>query len=1094
MRALARLLVGRRLIFVVALVSALAWDGLAQAATSVPVASLDPTLLAGFEARSIGPAGMSGRVAAIDVVEADPKTVYVGAATGGVWKSDNAGLTWTPIFDDQPVAAIGAVSIFQANPSIVWVGTGEGNVRNSASVGNGIYKTVDGGATWMYLGLDGTERIHRIALHPSDPNIAWVAALGREWGENPERGIYKTIDGGKSWRKVLYVDEKTGGADVVIDPSNPNKLLASLWQYRRWPYFFHSGGPGSGLYVSHDGGESWKRLDVEEGLPAGELGRIGLGISRSNPEVVYALVEAAKSVLLRSDDGGASWKTVNSENDINPRPFYFGEIRVDPRDPNRVYSVDFSIRVSTDGGKNFEEVVPEIHGDFHALWINPANPAHLWVGDDGGLGESHDYGKTARFVENLPLAQYYHVALDNEVPYNVYGGLQDNGSWRGPSAVWQRGGIRNHHWAGVGYGDGFETLPDPSDATQGYSLWQGGNLMRWNLKTGEWRDSKPALPADGTRLRFNWNAALAIDPFEPATVYLGSQFVHKSTDRGETWTTVSADLTSNNPEWQKQDQTGGLTPDITGAENYTTLITIAPSPKERGVIWAGSDDGRLHVSRDGGKSWTSVEKRVPFVPANTWIPHVHPSPHAGGTAFVVWDDHRRSNWTPYVARTDDYGQTWKSLATSNLRGYALSIVQDPKDANLLFLGTEFGLWFSIDAGKNWHAFRHGVPTVAVYDLAIHPRDGDLVIATHGRAIYVLDDLEPLRALEPSHLAEKLRVYDVSAAQQYWQKSEDGGFAFGAGEFRGENRGYGALLTYTLAGDDLPLPDPKAERARKVAERSAKKARAAANKESKQEEKKEKEDQVADHDKVRIEVRDARGELLRSFRVPAQRGVNRTLWDLRRDAFPSPEPAPGEDQNPDPAGSEVPPGTYEVKLSFRGESATRTVRVVADPRSTNSEADWQTRWAAIEQAGKLQSEVTVAIERLRALRRDVAAVSERVKKSRSEDLRKGRITEKDLPLLAHGQKLEEKIAALDKRLWQGPESVGILGFDDVATRIGFVQAYLESSWAPPSAEHRLHLERAAAVLTTVRGDLDKLFAEDVAEYQKAVREAGVGLLP
>ncbi|HEX6865345.1 MAG TPA: hypothetical protein VF414_21130, partial [Thermoanaerobaculia bacterium] len=580
--------------------------------------AVDPDLLAGMKARSIGPSGMSGRVAAVDAVESNPDTIWAGAATGGVWKSVDGGLTWRPVFDDQPVASVGALAIDQSNPDVVWVGTGEGNVRNSVSIGNGVYRTLDGGRTWQHLGLEKSERIYRIVLHPSNPDVAWVTAMGQLWGENPERGVYKTEDGGKTWNRILYVDEKTGASDLVIDPSNPNHLIASMWQFRRWPWFFKSGGPGSGLYSTYDGGRTWKKATQEDGMPEGELGRIGLAISRSNPEIVYAMVEASPSALLRSDDGGKSWKSVNTRYDVNPRPFYFGDIRVDPVWPNRVYSLDYDVRVSNDSGKTFEQGISgnEIHGDFHALWIDPNNPDHLISGGDGGLGISYDRGRTNRAVTNLPLAQFYHIAVDNDLPYNVYGGMQDNSSWRGPSSGLTFGGIRNHEWLLVGFGDGFETLPDPQDSKIGYSMWQGGNLGRFNLNTSELRDIKPPAP-DGTKLRFNWNAGLATDPFTPGTIYYGSQFLHKSTDRGETWTIISPDLTTNDPEKQKQDESGGLTIDVTAAENHTTIIAIAPSPLQQGVIWVGTDDGRLHVTRDGGKTWESVEKNVKGVPANT---------------------------------------------------------------------------------------------------------------------------------------------------------------------------------------------------------------------------------------------------------------------------------------------------------------------------------------------------------------------------------------------------------------------------------------------------------------------------------------------
>ncbi len=1077
-------------VWILALVFAVRATGTAGAV------AIDPNLLAGLKARSIGPAGMSGRVAAIDAVESNPDIVYVGAATGGVWKSTNGGLTFEPIFDDQPVAAIGAISIFQANPSIVWVGTGEGNVRNSASVGNGIYRSLDGGITWSHLGLEGTERIHRIVLDPTDPNIAWAAALGRAWGENPERGVYKTTDGGKSWRRVLYVDEKTGAADVAIDPAHPNHLLATTWAYRRWPYSFKSGGPGSGLWSSFDGGESWKRATEEDGLPAGELGRIGLAFSRSTPEIVYAMVEAKKSALLRSEDGGKSWKTTNDKPNVNPRPFYFCEIRVDPRVPNRLFSLDFNVRVSEDGGKTLSGAPfgREIHGDHHALWIDPANPRRMYIGDDGGVAVSHDGGKTAGFVTTLPLAQFYHVAVDNDVPYHVYGGLQDNGSWRGPSSSWNQGGLRSFEWSVVGGGDGFDTVPDPTDSTRGYAMWQGGNLSRWNLGTGEARDIKPPAPkGDGgkapTELRFNWNAGFAIDPFDPATIYLGSQFLHSSTDRGESWEIISPDLSTNNPEWQKQDESGGLTPDVTGAENYTTILAVVPSSLERGTIWVGTDDGRLQITRDGGLSWTSVEKNVPGVPAQTWIPHVKASRHAPGTAFVVFDDHRRSNWATYLYRTDDYGKSWKSLATPNLRGYAQAIEQDPVDPNLLFLGTEFGLWVSFDAGKSWHAWRHGVPTVGVYDLVVHPRDGDLVVATHGRAIYVVDDIRPLRGLSAESLGKKLHLFEIGDVAQHWRSFGNGGYGLGHGEYAGENRPYGALIAVSLAADDLPWRDEKLERARKAGEKA--KAKDEKDGTDVKDNEKAKEEEAG---KVEVEIRDATGRLVRTMREKAYRGINRFVWDLDRDAFRQPPSDEPEDSPDEATGPELPPGTYSVRTSFRGETAEGSVKVLADPRTQNRAEDWAARETAIGRVGKLRDDVVAAIERIRDTKRDIDAVAERVTAANALAIRKHEVIAAELPLIKQGEEVKEALAKLEKKVWSSPETVGIVRFGDVLTDSYFVQGYITSSWAPPSPTHLAYLEAAEATYGRFAAELDAFFADRVAKYRQQVREGKVELLP
>jgi photosystem II stability/assembly factor-like uncharacterized protein len=785
---------------------------------------IDPGRLAGMKARSIGPAAMSGRVVAVAAVESNPEIIYVGGATSGVWKSTDGGLTFEPIFDDQPVASIGAIAVSRSNPDVVWVGTGEGNPRNSASVGNGVYRSLDGGRTWQHLGLDKTERIRRIVLNPTDPNVVYVAAEGREWGENPERGIFKTTDGGRTWKRILYADERSGGSELVMDPADPDKLFASLWDYRRWPWSFRSGGPGSGLYVTYDGGDSWKRLTEDDGLPKGNLGRVGVAIAPSEPNIVYALVEAeGKNAVLRSEDGGRSWQTANTAPETTERPFYYADIRVDPQWPNRVYSLTSRLRVSDDSGKTFRPLphARDIHGDYHALWIDPRDARYLIAGEDGGVGISHDRGDTWQFAADLPLGQYYHVAVDLDVPYNVYGGLQDNGSWRGPSAVWEPGGIRNVHWQIVGGGDGFVTLPDPQDSQAGYSESQGGELQRWNLRAHERKRIRPAeLSTDpARRLRFNWNAAVAQDPFDPKTIYLGSQYLLRSTDRGETWTAISPDLTTNNPDWQHQDRSGGLTIDASGAENYCAIVAIAPSALDRGVIWVGTDDGRVQVTRDGGKTWSSVEANVPGVPAHTWVPQIRASKFAAGGAFVVFDDHRRSNWTPYVYRTDDYGKAWKGLAAGNLWGYALAIEQDPVDRDLLFLGTEFGLYVSFDAGGRWLPWKHGLPTVSVMDLLIHPRDFDLVVGTHGRSIYIVDDVTPLRQMTAATLQEPLHLYPGVPAQEHHALQGPGAYEPGSGEFHGENRPYGAILTYSLNLPGLPLPDEKAERERKASARA-----------------------------------------------------------------------------------------------------------------------------------------------------------------------------------------------------------------------------------------------------------------------------------
>jgi photosystem II stability/assembly factor-like uncharacterized protein len=1086
----------------------------ALALAATPVLALDPDLLSGLKARSIGPAAMSGRIAVIE--SAGSGVVWVGSATGGLWKSVNGGLFWEPVFDDQPVASIGSVAVDPSNPDVVWVGTGEDNVRNSVSVGDGVYKSLDGGRTWRHLGLEKTERISKVVVHPRDSRVAWAAALGQAWGENPERGVFKTEDGGRTWRKVLYVDERTGCADLAIDPSNPNKLFAAMWDYRRWPWFFRSGGPGSGLFTSDDGGETWKRLTEDDGLPKGDLGRIGLAVAASDPRIVYALIEAGKSALLRSEDGGRTWKTVNSDTDVSPRPFYYADIRVDPRDPNRVYRLATALTASSDGGRSFQPLASfrEVHPDHHAMWIDPSDPSHLFEGNDGGVYESRDRGASWRFVANLPVPQFYHVRYDMAVPYNVYGGLQDNGSWKGPSDVWENGGIRNQHWQEVDFGDGFDTVPDPRDPMLGYGMSQEGYLIRWDLRTGERKDIRPAAPEDGEELRFNWNAAIAIDPFEPDTLYYGSQYVHKTMDRGETWTVISPDLTTDNPDWQRQDRSGGITIDATGAENFTTLIALAPSPVDRGgrgVLWAGSDDGRLHVTRDGGKTWTSVEKNVRGVPANTWIPHIHPSSYDAGTAFVVFDNHRRSDLTPYVYRTTDFGKTWTSLATKDLRGYALSIVQDPVDPDLLFLGTEFGLWVSLDGGKDWMKWTHGVPTVSVMDLAIHPRENDLIVATHGRGLYIVDDISPLRSLSEAAQKEPLHLFKIADAAQH-QVAQTGSSRFpGAGEYRGETRPYGALITYSLNVPGLPSPDEEKERERKEKERKEKAppaARVSAEGVPTDEagsppgppvQEAEEEEQPGRPGKkgpeAKIEILDASGKVIRTLRQPAVQGVNRAAWNLRRDAY---KRIPRKNANPffEPSGPDVLPGTYTVRVSYKDQKAEGTIKVGSDPRMDRLTPEGrEANFRAIERAGRIQEALAAAVERINQARSDIDSALAKVRAREDKD--KDKEKEKDAPSIALGKsarELKAKLDAIERRLWTPEDTRGEQPDKDAEAKVNYAARSIGSSWDAPTPAQLAYLDRAGKQAQDALEELNRLFAGDVAAFRAKVRELDVQLLP
>ncbi len=865
---------------------------------------LDTSLLKNMKARSIGPAGMSGRITAIAAVNANPDIIYAGAASGGIWKSTDGGIVWKPVFDDQKLINIGAIAVCPSNPDVVWAGTGEGNPRNSINLGGGIFKSPDGGKSWKLMGLEETRNIHRIIIDPRDENTVYVGVIGNPYAEHPERGVYKTNDGGETWKKILYVDEKTGVGEMVMDPSNPNKLMVNMWEHRRWPWFMKSGGPGSGLYVTLDGGKSWQKRTPSNGLPSGELGRMGIAIAASDPSVVYALIESSKNALYKSTDGGFSFTRINDSPSIGNRPFYYYEIYVDPKDPNRLYSLHSGISLSDDGGRTFTQIGDVTHPDHHAFWIHPEDPSFVIEGNDGGLNISKDRGKTWRFVENLPVGQFYHIRVDEEMPYNIYGGLQDNGSWQGPGYVWKSGGIINTLWHEVSYGDGFDVMPDPDDNRFVYTMSQQGSLVRYDIATGNSYSIKPTAPDPDTRLRFHWNSPLEQDPFDNNIIYFGSQFLHKSSDKGLTWEIISPDLSTNNPEKQKFNESGGLTYDVTGAETHTCILTIAPSPLQKGVIWAGTDDGNLQLTLDGGKTWENMAKKLPGLPEGSWIPQVRASEYDAAEAWVVANNYRNGDFTPYAWYTGNFGKSWKRIADADqIFGYVLCILQDPVEPRLIFLGSEHGLWVSIDKGENWVRWTHGFPAVSTMDLDLQKREADLVIGTFGRSVYILDDIRPLRALaasgekitdKPLHLFQPPSAVIVDGVQRY-----SGSHFPGDAVFQGENKPLGARVKLLVT---MPEGTKKS-------------------------------------DSLKITIFNAALDTIKTITQLPDTGLNVVTWGLDEGVVNFPRrisPAGRERQGRSgQSGKQVLPGKYKIVAEFKGFRDSTEIEVLFDPRSPKS---------------------------------------------------------------------------------------------------------------------------------------------------------------
>jgi photosystem II stability/assembly factor-like uncharacterized protein len=989
----------------------------------------DSGTISGLPARNIGSATMSGRISAIDAVDEDGRvTVFVGSASGGVWKSINGATTFKPVFDKQPVQAIGAVTIDPSNHKNIWVGTGESWMRNSVSVGDGIYKSTDGGENWTNVGLKDSEHIARVLVDPADSNTVYACATGHLWNDNDERGVYKTTDGGKTWRKVLAgANASSGCAMLSMNAQEPKTIYATMWDFRRQGWTFRSGGPGSGLFKSTDGGEHWTELDKtnSQGLPDKPYGRIAVAVAPAKPNVVYAMIECKQSALYRSNDAGKTWTKLDASQFMVWRPFYFANLIVDPKDENKLFKTDLPLLVSTNGGRSFSEAA-NVHGDHHTVWIDPKNPNLVYSGDDGGMWISIDGGSRWAHALNLPISQFYHVSVDNSDPYHVYGGLQDNSSWVGDSSY--PGGITNSRWENLYGGDGFWAFEDTSDPAYIYAEAQGGEIGRVNRYTLQVRSIKPQPEYKEKKLRFNWNTPIHMSPNEKGTIYIGAQFLFRSRDHGQSWQRISPDLTTNDPEKQKQEESGGITVDNSAAEMHTTIYSISESPRNGQVIWVGTDDGNLQITRNGGKTWTNVVSKVPGLEKNSWVSYVTASLYNEGTAYATFDRHTLGDIRPYAYKTTDYGNTWTPLLApeSGVRGYAHVIKEDTVDPNLLFLGTEFGLWISIDGGKRWAQYKGSdFPAVAVRDLVIHPRESDLVVATHGRGIWIIDKIAALRALTPELMAKDAALFPGTAVQYI---SAFGGWNEGNATFSGPGRPSDALITYY-------------QRTRHI------------------------------FGDMKIEIFDQSGKLLDTVGGSKHRGLNRATWSMQ--LKPPTVPPAASAAFGAAFGPRVLPGTYTVKLTKGDQVYTSQINVVLDPRSKYTLQDRQAQFQLAMKLYNMFGRMSYAVDSMVNIRDSAAG---RAAKLSADD-----------PLRQTLDKLAQQADALRSRIVATKEGGAITGEERIREFVAEVYGNVNGYDGRPTDSQVARTEALGRELEDVIHDLDQLIAQQLpginAELQK-----------
>jgi photosystem II stability/assembly factor-like uncharacterized protein len=929
-----------------------------QPKTAFNAAMYDSLMLSEFAWRPIGPAVTSGRVVDLAVAEGPEsgvgdrlgKLMYAASASGGVWKSANAGTTWEPVFDKQGSSSIGDIALAPSNPEIVWVGTGEANNQRSSSWGDGVYKSENGGKTWTNMGLKTSQHIGRIIVHPNNPDIVFVAAVGPLWTSGGERGLFRTTDGGKKWTNVLKISPHTGVTDVIMDPTDPAIMYAASFQRQRKAYSFVGGGPESGIYKSIDGGSTWTKLT--EGLPKTDIGRIGLDVSRSQPRTLYATLETKTTEVYRSDDYGASWKKTGTYRQF---PWYMAQVRVDPRNPDRIYELGVPLFVSDDGGATSHEIGTSAHVDYHAMWIDPTDPDHFVVGNDGGVYITHDRGQTMDFVSNLPVAQYYAIEVDNRLPYYyVYGGLQDNNSWAGPSQTRNEQGITNSDWYVTVGGDGFYSAVDPTDPNVVYAESQNGGVIRYDVKTGEKKSIQPQAKFGQQNLRWNWSAPILISPHDHNTVYMGANFLFRSPNRGDSWEQLGGDLTRHLDRDKLPLMGKTWTKDAVarhaGTADFGNISTVDESPLRRGLLYVGTDDGLIQVSRDDGATWTKIDK-FPGVPDMTYVSRVVASRHNEATVYATLDGHRSNDFKAYVLKSTDYGRTWTAIAT-NLPASSVQVIREhPRLPSLLFVGNEIGAYYSGNGGRSWSKLQYNLPTVPVHDIRVHARENDLVIGTHGRGIYIIDDIAPLERMADAVRTDRLYLFPPRSATVFNYNTSIPGGVRGAGSlgersFSAPNPPFGTTLTYYVK-DSLPKGRD-----------------------------------------LTLAIYDSTGKRIRDLTVNAKPGMHRATWDLRLSPpYVNPRAQGTRGQ---PTGPFVLPGRYVARLTLAGndtlmsQSMETPLTVNADPLVTLTPAEYRALWAMRVSSSAQQAKVQAVVRTTERLKEQMTEVKAALKTGTAPD--------------------------------------------------------------------------------------------------------------